>query len=37
VAAVAAALRVLDMPVRASTLPGLLAAAVPAWRARWPC
>ena len=36
-AAVAAALRVLDMPTRAGTLQGLLSAAVQAWAARGPC
>ena len=36
VATVAAALRVLDLPAHADTLPALLAAAVPAWAGRWP-
>ena len=35
-ATVAAALRVLDLPAHAGTLPALLAAAVPAWAGRWP-
>ena len=37
VSTVAAALRVLDMPVQARTLPALLAAAIQAWGVREPC
>ena len=37
VATVVAALGVLDLPARAGTLPELLAGAVQAWGARWPC
>ncbi len=36
-ATVAAALRVLDMPLHADTMQDLLSAAVQAWGARWPC